>query len=287
MVKDVHGELDSSVIEPPPAVKVRRRFFSILASPFLYASLYLIAIPIFAAIYEWMWADLYQSTSVIDPSTSSMREAPQEAVRPIIAQMKVAAVSIVDRAIGAESVSDPALDPKGSGAIKVTWSIPYQLAAGGTSLRTVDFDIRVNETVPQIIRGWTFVPTRTSFTPPELGVLFVDFFSEPRQNEAWAWYLSRNFSKSTGVFEGDLLVKDEIYQRLRVYSAVLRGQPIPAPGGFDRYLYFSVVTITTLGYGDIVPLTDRARLTVGVEALYGVVMAGLFLNAVARRASKR
>jgi len=35
--------------------------------------------------------------------------------------------------------------------------------------------------------------------------------------------------------------------------------------------------ITTVGYGDILPLTDRARIATGLEAVYGVVMAGIFL----------
>jgi len=45
-------------------------------------------------------------------------------------------------------------------------------------------------------------------------------------------------------------------------------------------LYFSVVTITTLGFGDIAPVTDLARSIVASEAIIGVVIIGLFLNAL-------
>ena len=48
-----------------------------------------------------------------------------------------------------------------------------------------------------------------------------------------------------------------------------------------RMLYLSTVTITTVGYGDIVPLTDVARLAAGLEAIIGIVLIGLFLNAIA------
>ena len=45
--------------------------------------------------------------------------------------------------------------------------------------------------------------------------------------------------------------------------------------GFDaglvRFMYFSFVTITTLGYGDITPLTDRAAGLAIVEALVGQI----------------
>ena len=46
-------------------------------------------------------------------------------------------------------------------------------------------------------------------------------------------------------------------------------------------LYFSTVTITTLGYGDIIPLDEAGQIVTASEALLGVVAIGLFLNAVA------
>lgn len=45
-------------------------------------------------------------------------------------------------------------------------------------------------------------------------------------------------------------------------------------------LYFSIVTITTLGFGDIVPAGTAGRVLVCVEAVAGVVFIGLFLNAI-------
>ena len=51
-------------------------------------------------------------------------------------------------------------------------------------------------------------------------------------------------------------------------------------------VYFSVVTITTLGYGDIAPQTESARVFASLEALLGIVTIGLFLNAIARQSSE-
>lgn len=51
-------------------------------------------------------------------------------------------------------------------------------------------------------------------------------------------------------------------------------------------LYLSTITITTTGYGDIVPITNIARVLVAVEAMSGVVVAGLFLNAVVQERNK-
>ncbi|MVO14793.1 hypothetical protein GO984_03130 [Rhodobacteraceae bacterium CY05] len=46
-------------------------------------------------------------------------------------------------------------------------------------------------------------------------------------------------------------------------------------------LYFSTVTITTLGYGDIAPVTHRGRMLVALQTLFGIVFIGLFLNSLA------
>lgn len=54
---------------------------------------------------------------------------------------------------------------------------------------------------------------------------------------------------------------------------------------FLRMLYFSVVTITTVGYGDIVPLTILARVLVTLEAFLGPLLLGFFLAAVGMRLS--
>jgi hypothetical protein len=51
-------------------------------------------------------------------------------------------------------------------------------------------------------------------------------------------------------------------------------------------LYFSAIVMTTVGFGDIVPLSPMARLAVGLQAVLGVTLFGLFLNAAAHRASK-
>lgn len=50
--------------------------------------------------------------------------------------------------------------------------------------------------------------------------------------------------------------------------------------------YFSVITITTLGYGDITPKSDLAMFLTSMEALLGIVVIGIYLNAVAHTYSE-
>jgi uncharacterized protein YjbI with pentapeptide repeats len=56
---------------------------------------------------------------------------------------------------------------------------------------------------------------------------------------------------------------------------------------FRGYLYYSIVTLTTLGYGDIVPLTNRARVVVGTEVCLGYVMLGGLISIFANKLSRR
>lgn len=76
----------------------------------------------------------------------------------------------------------------------------------------------------------------------------------------------------------------DVFSRLWVWVEQANGTP--RDRGWDaavRWTYLSVVCITTLGLGDIVPITTRARVFVSLEAIIGIVTAGLFLNSVVRR----
>lgn|GEM_PF-398254 len=48
-------------------------------------------------------------------------------------------------------------------------------------------------------------------------------------------------------------------------------QPPPAPHPPSDYVYLSFVTLTTVGFGDLTPLTDLARSVVVLEALIGQI----------------
>ncbi|RFD25060.1 hypothetical protein CER19_23935 [Pseudomonas sp. GL93] len=59
------------------------------------------------------------------------------------------------------------------------------------------------------------------------------------------------------------------------------------PSDFWTFLYFSIVTITTLGFGDIYPVTLLTKLLVAFEVIMGALCAGLFLNACSYTISER
>jgi uncharacterized membrane protein len=72
------------------------------------------------------------------------------------------------------------------------------------------------------------------------------------------------------------------------WAAIYGLTDLVSPGSFvtgnDRslsnfdHLYFSIVTLTTLGYGDISPVTDRARSFVMLEAVVGTLYMVILIS---------
>lgn len=56
--------------------------------------------------------------------------------------------------------------------------------------------------------------------------------------------------------------------------------PDNAGTDFGSWLYYSIVTITTLGFGDYTPAHGWAQCVTAVEVMCGLIILGFFLNAV-------
>lgn len=58
---------------------------------------------------------------------------------------------------------------------------------------------------------------------------------------------------------------------------------------YVQALYFSVITVTTLGFGDLTPRLDAAQLLIAViaQVVLGVLTIGLFLNSISHKLSER
>lgn len=56
--------------------------------------------------------------------------------------------------------------------------------------------------------------------------------------------------------------------------------PDGAPTDYGSWLYYSIVTITTLGFGDYTPAMGWAQAVTAIEVMCGLVILGFFLNAV-------
>lgn len=68
-----------------------------------------------------------------------------------------------------------------------------------------------------------------------------------------------------------------------VYNFLPPGQfriPDGAATDYASWLYYSIVTITTLGFGDYTPALGWAQTVTAIEVMCGLVILGFFLNAV-------
>lgn len=57
-------------------------------------------------------------------------------------------------------------------------------------------------------------------------------------------------------------------------------------GHWFDYIYFSIVTLTSLGFGDIVPHSFPAKLLASLETFFGFIMLGIFITLIQRRISR-
>ena len=74
----------------------------------------------------------------------------------------------------------------------------------------------------------------------------------------------------------------ELVDHMQRHTLIEAGlQVTPNFNVFLRMLYFSAVTITTLGFGDIAPISTKARMLVMLESVLGIILIGLFFNSLA------
>ena len=87
------------------------------------------------------------------------------------------------------------------------------------------------------------------------------------------WWFAFTFTYAVVYFGGQLIE----------YSDGATEIDFTTLGGFLTCLYFSVVTFTTLGFGDISPVTDAGRAVASVEAFTGAFMIALFVLVFGRK----
>jgi hypothetical protein len=88
------------------------------------------------------------------------------------------------------------------------------------------------------------------------------------------------FKGKDSEYETSIVLSDQLEREIGQFFLASDGFTSEANGHFWRMLYFSAVTISTLGYGDIVPVSALARALVTLEVVSGLLLVGLFLNSL-------
>ncbi len=101
----------------------------------------------------------------------------------------------------------------------------------------------------------------------ETGLLFEDFFRRI------AGLVIPGFAFFT-FYSVIVIVFAAVYRIIDRYAAgthfLFTGEPLDL--SFTECLYFSIITLSTVGYGDLVPLSPLVRLIAGVEIICGVLL---------------
>ncbi len=71
---------------------------------------------------------------------------------------------------------------------------------------------------------------------------------------------------------------------ITAYEDIIYGPPLPTikTDNLFNALYFTIITLTTVGYGDFIPLSYFGKMIVALECLTSYVMFGLMIGLVAR-----
>ncbi|RLB59055.1 MAG: hypothetical protein DRI34_03125 [Deltaproteobacteria bacterium] len=99
----------------------------------------------------------------------------------------------------------------------------------------------------------------------------------------WIWWLSSDCGRSMGRWSLVLAVVVMVFGVL--YR--LAGVDFGSSDGPLAPFYFSIVTLTTLGYGDIIPRTTLTQILASLEALLGYIGLGGLLSILANKMARR
>ncbi|MDZ5646032.1 ion channel [Nitrospirillum sp. BR 11828] len=116
----------------------------------------------------------------------------------------------------------------------------------------------------------------------ETGLLFEEFFEQVAGLAEPAFAFFTFYSLLVIIFAALYTVVD----RFAPLNQFMIGG-VPQRIGFAESLYFSVVTLSTVGYGDIVPVGSFIRLVVAAEVIVGMLLLLFGFNAIFSYSSSR
>jgi uncharacterized membrane protein YdcZ (DUF606 family) len=109
----------------------------------------------------------------------------------------------------------------------------------------------------------------------DTGIVFKDFF---RQNAHMAKPIFAFFT----LYSLIVVIFAALYRLISHLSSTMHFAVNGAPAklSFVEALYFSFITISTVGYGDILPLTSVIRFLVGAQVFMGMVLFFFGVHAI-------
>lgn len=265
----------------------------ILRRPASYAVTYLALIPAFGGLYLWNADEFFHSTIRFEKGTA----AEVDSVRNRLNQ------TIVDEYRGVRSSRTIRSDRRFGELPKSTWEADVTEVAvadlqvsdsSDAEQAKVTFDVLIpaTTTTSKGFNGATVqhlsvsMPLRSPYAEGSDAGLF-DFkpiaVEGPRAEfpfRAADVFPRRHLAATAGRPGPVLALPRDVQTDLQDLWHSNQGLAAGIAGQFGRFLYLSAVTITTLGYGDIVPIGTIARWLVAIESVLGIIVIGAFLGSL-------
>jgi len=101
----------------------------------------------------------------------------------------------------------------------------------------------------------------------DTGVLFDHLFVQMSRLGRPAFAFFTLYSFSVIVFAMIYRIMDRVTE-----SSIFLIEGQPGAISFTESLYFSLITMSTVGYGDITPASEALRVVVGIEVMVGIML---------------
>jgi len=240
--------------------------------------IYVAMIPLYALIYAALPENFYHTTIAHEPSTKRDASEISDALRDRIAEgirstFKADTARFGNIEIGWPRISE--LSAK-DGALFFLLSFGKQ---SGDDFAVLHFHVRLQPESMTLLwdRSGNHEFVLSCDEPSQHGIRLMDICPrrsvKPISAEENNWILNP---------QGFVILPYSVQTKIHSYIRTQSGFPSNTWENVGRMFYFSAVTITTVGFGDILPLTGLARILVASEAILGVVIIGIFINAVSK-----
>lgn len=276
--------------------KTGRRFLTGRSNPSSYFVAYAAVLFLSALYYYSLPANhFYQSSAQLEPRFSTLQQLLKASILEDLKITKAKKI-VLDHFLRS-------LPDQKRSAIKQ--SIPRDLRIGRMDLSSsvVSFELLFHQEVPQMLAGFEVkgllpVTRWISFYIEDDSVDRALNRKRSRRTlersiwlqkgdrlEPWMANIFPPIQRLDGVYRPTIWLSEATLETAQDISTQLQGYPAKKSEHFARMLYLSVATITTLGYGDLVPLSSEARMAIGFESLIGVYLFGLFIFSSTSRSS--
>jgi hypothetical protein len=244
---------------------------------------YLVAVPLFAALYTLAPNDFYDATARYEPTVRSRTQAIANRIRNSF-------LTAADQnTVGHPLLNGGAVRASRGGVFPIFLIQPEpdhirivvrMLATDAPGIKdpfvniALDFDdsATLDPVQPKV--------DTTSWNTVKQTLVYVRMRPQVLTDEEVQ--TSSLFPCKRQIDKACLQMTMDDYSELLSLMATAAGRPTAAQTSYVRMLYFSAVTMSTLGYGDIAPVTTWSRLVVTFQVVLGPILFGLFLNSLTK-----